>query len=78
MNKIITLRSGQFLLLLLSILLIGAGSGIMATVILWRAPLAARNWAALFEIGGMACFIVLSIWKSCDDWAARTGYVNQT
>ena len=78
MKKLVTLRSGQFLLLLSSILLIGAGSGMLAMVILWRLPLVAREWATLIQIGGMIGFVVLAIWKSCDDWAERTGAVTRT
>ncbi len=78
MNKVMSLRVGQYVLLLLSILMVGAGSGMFATVILWRLPLQARNWASLIEISGMVGFVVLGVWKSCDDWAAKTAAVTRT
>lgn len=73
MNRSVTFKVGQYLLLALSLLGIGAGGGAMAVAIVWHV----RDGMALafpFELVGMTAFAVLSVWKSLDGWAERTGY----
>ena len=73
MGKPVTLKTGQFLLLVLALLLIGAAGGIGGAGIYWHV----HGFVALsapVEILGLLAFIALSIWKSLDDWAARTGH----
>ena len=77
MNKIVTLRSGQFLLLVLSLLAMGAAAGLLGAAIAWHVR-QAFNPAILLELLGGAAFVVCGIWKSCDDWATRTSAVTRT
>ncbi|HEY4029884.1 MAG TPA: hypothetical protein VGM25_06035 [Caulobacteraceae bacterium] len=73
MAKFVTLKTGQFLLLVVSLFLIGAAAGIMGAGLYWHVH-GFVTLAAPAEILGMAAFIVFSIWKIVDDWAVRTGY----
>ncbi len=71
MAKPVTLKVGQFLLLAASLLLIGAAAGVIGAGLYWHVH-GFVTLSAPLEILGILAFIVLSIWKSVDDWAART------
>jgi len=71
MAKPVTLKVGQFLLLVASLLLIGAAGGIAGAALHWHVH-GFVTLSAPVEIVGLAAFIVLMIWKTVDDWGART------
>jgi hypothetical protein len=71
MAKPVTLKVGQYLLLIASLLLIGAASGIIGAGLYWHVH-GFVTLSAPVEILGLLAFIALAIWKSVDDWAART------
>ena len=73
MAKPVTLKAGQFLLFLLAVFLIGAGFGVMAAGLYWHVH-GFVTLSSPFVIAGGAAFVVVSIWKSLDDWAERTGH----
>jgi hypothetical protein len=73
MTKPVTLKIGQFLLLIASLLLIGAASGIMGAGLYWHVH-GFVTLSAPIEILGLFALIVLMVWKSLDDWAIRTGH----
>ena len=72
MAKPVTLKVSQFLLLLGAVAGACAGGGMLIQAIFWRLPLEARNLGFLIMIAGQVGFVVLCIWKSLDDWTART------
>ena len=49
------------------------GTGVMAAGLAWHVH-GWVTWASPAEIVGMIAFIVMSVWKSLDDWAVRTGH----
>lgn len=71
MARSVTLKRGQFLLLLLSVLALGAAGGMFGAVLAWHVP-QARNPAIALELFGAVVFVGLSIWKSVDDWTDKT------
>jgi hypothetical protein len=71
MRRTVTLKVGQFLLLVVAILMIGVSTGVMAAGWRWHVH-GAVALAAPIQIAGLAAFIVMSIWKSVDDWTAKT------
>jgi hypothetical protein len=73
MAKPVTLKVGQFLLLLLAVLMVGAGAGVLVAGLYWHVHGFATLSAPL-QILGATALVVLCIWKSLDDWAERTGY----
>jgi hypothetical protein len=73
MGKPVTLKTGQFLLLIVSLLLIGAAGGIVGAGLYWHIH-GFATLSAPVEILGLFAFIALAIWKSVDDWAVRTGH----
>lgn len=73
MAKPVTLKVGQFLLLVASLLLIGAAAGVVGAGLRWHVHGYATLSAPL-EILGLLAFIALMIWKSLDGWAVRTGH----
>ena len=72
MARPVTLKVGQFLLLLAAVAAICAGGGMLLQAIFWRLPLPARNLGMFIMLVGQLCFVVVMIWKSVDDWTART------
>jgi hypothetical protein len=72
MAKPVTLKLGQYLLLIASLFLVGAGSGITGAGLYWHVH-GFVTLSAPVEILGLLAFIVLAIWRSVDNWAARTG-----
>jgi hypothetical protein len=72
MARPVTLKVGQYLLLLASVAAICAGGGMLLQAIYWHLPFAARSSGFLIMLGGQLSFVVLGIWKSVDDWTART------
>ena len=73
MAKPVTFKVGQFLLLMASLILIGAAAGIIGAGLYWHVH-GFVTLSAPVEILGLLAFIVLGIWKSLDGWAERTGY----
>ncbi len=71
MARPVTLKVGQFLLLVASLLLIGAASGIIGAGLFWHIH-GFVTLSAPVEIVGLLALVVLMIWKSVDDWTART------
>ncbi len=71
MVRLVTLKVGQFLLLIASLLLIGAAAGVVGVGLHWHVH-GFVTLSAPLEILGILAFVVLTIWKSVDDWAART------
>ena len=72
MAKPVTLKVGQYLLLLGSVAATCAGGGMLLQAIVWRLPLEARSLGFLIMIGGQLALVVTMIWKSVDDWTAKT------
>ena len=73
-GQAVTLKVGQLLLLVFAVVMIGMGTGAAAPRASTGMSTASCNLAAPLEIVGLVAFVLLSIWKSTDDWAARTGY----
>ena len=71
MAKPVTLKIGQYLLLIASLLLIGAAAGITGAGLYWHVH-GFVTLSAPVQILGLLAFVVLAIWKSVDGWAART------
>ena len=72
MCKPVTVKLGQFLLLVVALLLLGAAVGISGVGFYWNI----YRFVALsapVEIAGLLALISVMVWKSWDDWAARTG-----
>jgi hypothetical protein len=65
MAKPVVFKLGQYLLLALSLLLIGAAGGMFAVAIHWRIH-GALLVAIPVEIVGIAAFCVLSLWKTLE------------
>ncbi len=72
MAKPVTLKISQYLLLLGAAAATCTGGGMLLQAIFWRLPLEARNLGFLIMIGGQLTLVVGMIWKSVDDWTART------
>lgn len=72
MARPVALKVGQFLLLVASLLLIGAASGIVGAGLYWHIH-GFVTLSAPLEILGLLAFAVVMVWKSLDDWGARTG-----
>jgi hypothetical protein len=72
MAKPVTLKVGQFLLLVASLCLIGAAAGVLGAGLYWHVHGFATLAAPLEILGGVA-FVVLATWKTLDDWVERTG-----
>ena len=65
MAKPVTLKVGQFLLLVASLLLIGAAAGIVVAALHWRI----HGFVALsapVQILGLLAFTVLMMWKTLE------------
>lgn len=73
MAKPVVLKRGQLLLLAFALLMIGVASGVTICGLYWHVH-GFLALAAPVEIVGVAAFIVMSIWKSADDWAERTSH----
>ena len=56
-----------------AVFMLGIAAGVMGAGLYWHVH-GFVTVAAPAEILGMAAFIVMSIWKSLDDWAERTGH----
>ncbi len=65
MAKPVTLKVGQYLLLMVSLLAIGAAGGMMGVAIYWRLR-GVLLLAIPIELVGLATFGALSIWKTME------------
>lgn len=65
MAKPVTLKVGQYLLLVVALMAVGAAGGVMATAIHWHLR-GAMLLAIPIEIAGMAAFGVLAVWKTLE------------
>jgi hypothetical protein len=65
MAKPVTLKIGQYLLLMVSLLAIGAAAGMMTVAVYWRIH-AILLLSIPVEIVGIAAFAALSLWKTME------------
>jgi hypothetical protein len=65
MAKPVTLNVGQYLLLMVSLLGVGAGGGAMATALVWHVRGGMLLAFPLYVVG-MGAFSVLSVWKTLE------------
>jgi len=72
MAKPVTLKVGQYLLLLAAAAATCTGGGMLLQAIYWRLPFEARTLGMAIVLGGQLTLVVTMIWKSVDNWTART------